>query len=253
MDVLLVHDAGHGAWCWGKVWGHLTASVQHPPRLYDGGKVGKVVAVDLPKEVTRPGDDPIEPSLEHYVDAVVEEARFRDMHDVLLVGHGAAAPVVLHAATKLPEPPRRVVLLAGVIPNEGKSVLDTFPRVHRMGFKISARMSRLPPRKEFRLPKTIIDHVYCRGMDPFDVIQFVGRFSPLPMQFFRSRVYLNDLRPPCPVTYVSLWRDALLPPSLQRRMAERLDWVEMGAEVDSCHEVMMERPQQVADILLQYA
>ena len=226
--------------------------MENPPRLYDGGKVGKVVAVDLPREITQPGDDPTEPSLDDYVDTVTETVQSRGLRDVLLVGHGASAPVVLHAAAKTDQPPTRVVLLAGLLPSEGKSVMDTLPRVHRMGLNAGARMSRFA-RKEFRLPKTIIDHVYCRGMDPFDVIQFVGWFTPLPMQFFRSRVYLNDIARPCPVTYVPLWRDALVPLSLQQRMASRLDDIDMGTELDSCHEVMLERPRELADVLLKYA
>ena len=252
MDVVLVHDIGHGAWCWGRVWGHLTAPVENPPRLYNGGKIGKVVTVDLPREITQPGDDPIEPSLDDFVDAVTSAVQAGGLRDVLLVGHGASAPVVLHAAARLEQPPSRVVLLAGLLPSEGKSVLDSLPRLHRMGLNASARMSRFA-HKDFRLPKTIIDHVYCRGMDPFDVIQFVGWFTPLPMQFFRSRVYLNDIARPCPVTYVPLWRDALVPMSLQQRMASRLDGIEMGTELDSCHEVMLERPRELADVLLGYA
>ena len=174
------------------------------------------------------------------------------LDDVLLVGHGASAPVVLHAAAKLERPPSRVVLLAGILPSEGKSLLDTLPRLHRMGMKASARMSRLA-RRDVRLPKTVIEHVYCRGMDPFDVIQFSGWFTPLPMRFFRSRVYLNDVARPCPVTYVPLWRDALVPLSLQHKMSSRLDDIEMAAEMDSCHEVMLERPGELADLLLRYA
>lgn len=252
MDVVFVHDVGHGAWCWGRVWGYLTAPAENPPRLYYGGKVGKVVAVDLPREITQTGDDPTEPSLDDYVDTVTAAVQSLGLKDVLLVGHGASAPVVLHAAAKLDQPPNRVVLLAGLLPSEGKSVMDTLPRVHRTGLTTSARMSRFA-RKEFRLPKTIIDHVYCRGMDPFDVIQFVGWFTPLPMKFFRSRVYLNDIARPCPVTYVPLWRDALVPLSLQQRMASRLDDIDMGTELDSCHEVMLERPRELADVLLKYA
>jgi pimeloyl-ACP methyl ester carboxylesterase len=163
-----------------------------------------------------------------------------------------AAPLVLHAAAKLEEPPRRVVLLAGVLPLEGKSVLDTLPRAHRMGFIMTARLSRLA-RKEFKLPRMVINRVYCSGMDPFDVIQVIGRFNPLPMRFFRSRVLLDGLARTCPITYVSLWRDALLPSHLQKRMADRLGGVELAGELDACHEVMIERPQEVADLLLKYA
>jgi pimeloyl-ACP methyl ester carboxylesterase len=251
-DVLLVHDMGHGAWCWGRVWGHLTAPTRHPPRLYERGRVGKVLAVELPTHVARPGQDPVEPSLEDYAASLAAEVQSKGLRDLIMVGHGMAAPLVLHAAAKLAEPPRRVVLLAGVLPREGKSLLDTLPRVHRMGFSITARLSRLA-RKEVKLPKMVITRVYCGGMDPFDMIQVIGRFSSLPMQFFRSRVFLDGLAPSYPISYISLWRDALLPSHLQKRMAERLGGVELAGELDACHEVMIERPRQVADLLIKYA
>ena len=45
-DFILVADAGQGSWWWGRVWGHLTAPVESPPRLYARSSIGKVVAVD---------------------------------------------------------------------------------------------------------------------------------------------------------------------------------------------------------------
>ena len=30
-DYLLVHGPGQGSWVWGKVWGRMTAPVEHPP------------------------------------------------------------------------------------------------------------------------------------------------------------------------------------------------------------------------------
>ena len=248
-DFLLVHDAGQGSWCWGRVWGHLTAPVEHPPRLYARSNIGKVVALDLPGHGPLAREDTSSLSFDDFVSAVTGEVRSQGLHDLIMAGHGVAAPILLQAATKLEEAPRRIVLFAGVIPDEGKSTLDMLPRMNRLGFKMMARLNGIA-RMDFRLPKAVITNGYCNGMDPFDVIQIVGRFSPMPLQLFRARVYLNDLARNCPVTYVPLWRDRLLPSQLQRRMAERLGGVEIAQELDACHEVMTERPKQVADILL---
>ena len=53
-----------------------------------------------------------------------------------------------------------------------------------------------------------------------------------------------------PVTYVILSRNGLIPPELQRRMSHRLDGVDIGPELDACNEVMIERPEEVANILV---
>ena len=251
-DFLLVHDAGHGAWNWGRVWGYLTAPVEHPPKLFARGAVGKVVAFDLPGHGTNLNGPAATKSLDDFVVGVVAEARSQGLRDLVLVGHGASAPVVLQAAANLEQPPRRIVLFAGIIPDDGKSSLEMLPRRVRLPFKMMARLNSVA-RKEFRLPKAVITSAYCNDMDPFDVIQIVGRFSPLPLRMIQTRVRRSEFTSVCPVTYVPLWRDRLIPSDSQRRMAERLPGVEIARDLDACHEAMIECPAQVADILLRNA
>ena len=250
-DFLLVHDAGQGSWCWGRVWGHLTAPVQSPPRLYSRTSLGRVTALDLPGHGLQVREATLAPSFDDFVSAVTGEVRSQSLHDLIMVGHGFSAPILLQAAAKLDEAPRRIVLFAGIIPDEGESALHMLPRLSRLGFQTMAGLSSIA-RKEIRLPKAVITNVYCNGMDPFDVIQIVGRFDSLPLQLLRTRVYLKDLGLSCPVTYVPLWRDRLVSSELQRQMAEQMGGVEIAAEMDSCHQVMIERPRLVADILLRY-
>ena len=251
-DFLLVHDAGQGSWSWGRVWGHLTAPVEHPPRLYAGTSVGKVVALDLPGHGSRIAENTPGLTLEHFVGEVVSEIQSRGLHDLILACQGLAAPIVLQAAAKLDEPPRRIVLFAGIIPQEGKSSLDTLPRRSRLGFRMMVALSRVAKR-DVRLPKAVITNFYCNDMDSFDVVQILGRFGPLPLELLRTRVYLGELVRNLPVTYVPLWRDRLIPTNLQQAMAARLGAIEIAPELDSCHQATIERPKQVADILLRYA
>ena len=251
-DFLLVHDAAHGAWSSGRLWGHLTAPADHPPRLFGRGRVGKVVSTDLPGHGLRTSQGRAALTFEDCVSAVVSEVQSHDLHDLVLSGHGLTAPILFHAASRLEEPPKRIVLFAGVIPDEGKTPLESLPRLSRAIFKLTAGPISAR-RREFRVPSSVVAHLYCNGMDPFDVIQIVGRFAPMPMQLLRTKTYLNEVTRNCPVTYVPLWRDRLLPWDTQNRMANRLGGVEMSGELDSCHEVAIERPRQVAEILLRYA
>ena len=251
-DFLLVPDAGHGAWSWGRVWGCLTTPVENPPRLYATHSIGQVVAQDLPVKGSGAGQDGANLTIDGLVSAVIEQVASHNLRDLVLVGHGITAPVLFQAATRLETPPRRIVLFAGLIPNEGKTVLNMLPRKHRMVFNMVTKMQSAG-RGAFRLPKAVIANGYCNDMDQFDVIQIVGRFGPLPLQLFNTRIYLDDFGGACPVTYVPLWRDRLIPSDLQYRMAERLGGVEILRDMDACHEVMVERPREVADILMRYA
>lgn len=252
-DFLLVHDIGQGSWSWGRVWGYLTAPDRHPPALYAKSRVGQVISMDLPRHVVRPMEEDM-PALtfDDFVSSVVDEVKARDLRDVILVGHGLSAPIVLQAASILEVPPRRVVLFAGAIPDAGRATVDVLPTLKRLSFRMLARMKRVS-KYEFRLPKMVLTGLYCNGMDPFDMIQIVGRYTPLPSQLVRTKIRLSDISSICPITYVPLWRDKLMPSQLQSRMAERLVGVEVENQIDSCHQVMMERPKQVADILVKYA
>ena len=251
-DFLLVSDAGHGSWCWGRVWGHLTAPSEHPPRLSGRPRVGQVVALDILADRGRANREPENRAFDSLVSTIAGKVRSQGLTDVVMAGHGLAAPALIRAAAELEVPPRRIVLFAGIIPGEGKSALDALPRVNKLVLKMLVRMNRLA-RKEVKLPKPVITNVYCNGMDPFDAIQIIGRFTSLPRQLFESRVYLDDLARDCPVTYVPLWRDRLVPAQTQRRMAQRMVGTEVVPELDTCHEAMIESPRQVAEILLRYA
>ena len=102
------------------------------------------------------------------------------------------------------------------------------------------------------MPRPVIDGYLCNGMAPGEVVQMVGYFSPLPTKVLKSRLPIDDTTLPCPVTYIVLTEDKLIPPDAQRRIAERFDEVET-VEIESCHQVMAQHPKELADILLRYA
>ena len=207
--------------------------------------------MDLPRQEAGPPEDTPALTIHDCISAVADEVKAQGLRDLILVGHGLSAPIILQAASQLDELPKRIVLFAGIIPDTGRSAMDALPPLNRLGLKMLARMGRTS-KYEFRLPKAVITSYYCNGMDPFEIIQIVGKYTPLPSQLFRAKIELGDFSSVCPVTYVPLWRDRLLRPELQKRMADRLGGVELEEELDSCHQVMLERPRQVADILLKY-
>jgi len=137
-DYLLVHGAGQGAWSWGKVWGYLTAPVEHPPRLASRPKVNKVFPMDLPSHGADAGGDTAGVLPEECVQAIVRAVERQDMHDLVLVGHGFSAPLVLKASAQLRVPPRRVVLVAGIVPGGGSNMISVLSPNIRFCFNLSA-------------------------------------------------------------------------------------------------------------------
>lgn len=250
-DFLLVHGAGQGAWSWGKVWGHLTAPVEHPPRLYVTRRANRVCTLDLPGHGADSGGDTAQVRMEECVQAITRAVEREGLKDLVMVGHGFAGSLIIQAASQLPEPPKRLVLVAGIVPQNQRNMLGVFPRRTRTAFTLLNGLSKLSG-QDLRLPKAVIGSILCNGMGPMEVVEVLGFFGPLPTRVLKTKVQSEDSALPCPVTYVELTRDKLLPFEVQERMAQRLP----GAEIlplDSCHQVMLENPREMADLLLRYA
>ena len=250
-DYLLVHGAGQGAWSWGRVWGYLTAPVDHPPRLASRPKVNKVFPMDLPSHGADAGGDTAGVLPEECVQAIVRAVARQDLHDLVLVGHGFSAPLVLKASAQLPVPPRRVVLLAGIVPGGNSNMISVLSPNIRFCFNLSAAITGLLG-KELRLPRPLIDRYLCNGVEPKEIVQSVGFYGPLATRTLKTRVQREDLETSSPVTYVVLTEDRMLPPPVQRRMAERIPDVDL-VELEACHQAPLYRAREVADLLLSYA
>ena len=250
-DFLLVHGAGQGAWSWGRVWGYLTAPEEHPPRLYANRRVNRVVSLDLPGHGADAGGDTAEVRLEECVHAIKRAVEREALTDLVLVGHGFGGGLLLQTVNQLPQPPKRLVLVAGIIPVSQRSMISALPTFARGGFRLLSMLSRLS-RQDLRFPPSVIGSYLFNGMDPMEVVQSVGFFGPLPTKVLSAKLPLEDGPPPCPVTYVILTQDKMLPPRVQERMAQRIAGTEV-ISMDSCHQVMLQRPRELADILLSYA
>ena len=106
--------------------------------------------------------------------------------------------------------------------------------------------------RDLKLPRSVIYNYLCNGMDVMEVVQVLGFFGPVPTRVLTTKLSLDQPEPACPVSYVVLTQDKILPPALQRRMAQRVPEVEL-VEVESCHQVMHYKPRELAEVLLGYA
>jgi len=250
-DYLLVHGAGQGAWSWGSVWGHLTAPEEHPPTLHKRRRANRVHPLDLPGHGVDAGGDTSAVRLEECVQSIIRAVEREQLKDVVLVGHGFAGSLVVQAASEMEVPPKRVVLVAGIVPAPQRPMLSACPAKTRTGFRLLSMLSSLS-RQELKLPSPAINSFLCNGMDSMEVVQLVGFFGPLPTRVLKSRLPMETSELPCPVTYVKLTEDKMFPPDAQSRVVERFEGVET-VEIESCHQVMAQRPQELAEVLLRYA
>ncbi|MDA0734580.1 MAG: alpha/beta hydrolase [Chloroflexi bacterium] len=249
-DYLLVHGAGQGAWSWGKVWGYMTAPVEHPPRLYAYRRANKVYSMDLPGHGADSDGDTSSVLLDECVQSIVRTVERQGLQDVILVGHGFAGWLILQAAGLLPSPPKRLVLIAGIVPERGRSMIDELPLGSRLGFQAMSNLGSLMG-KDTKIPGGVVQRYLCNGMDPMSVVESIGYYGPLPVGVLKSKSQeLGELT--SPVTYAVLTRDRVLPMATQLRMAARIPNAEV-IELESCHQVSLYQPKELADVLLNFA
>ena len=248
-DFLLVHGAGQGAWAWGKVWGYMTAPQTHPPRLYAHTPVGKVYPMDLPGHGADSDGDTSSVVLDECVQAIVRTMERQSLDDVVVVGHGVGGGLVLHAAGQLSTPPKRVVLLGGIVPAPGGTMISEVVIPLRWTLSFLKYWNSLIG-QELRLPSGAVGRYLCNGMDPMAVVEMIGFMGPLPAQVLQAKMpEVPSL--PCPVSYVVLSGSRVVTPVNQRRMADRIGLSDI-LEMDACHQVVHHRPRELADLLMSF-
>jgi pimeloyl-ACP methyl ester carboxylesterase len=232
--LVLVHGGSHDARCWQPT---VAALAGVAPQL-------EVLAVDLPGR-GRAGGRLEGLTVAQCADAVVDQVDQAGLDQVVVVGHsmaGITVPAVVErlGAVRV----RRLVLLACSVPPEGRSIADTLRGPLGPLARRAARRGR--PSKPF--PRAVAAAVFCNGMTReqrrFSLGVLVPEAGTLPAERV-SRAGLPDV----PRTWVLTRRDRATPPAGQRRSIENLGGVDEVVELDTCHNAMISRPQEVAAVL----
>ena len=250
-DFLLVHGPGQGSWVWGKVWGRMTAPVEHPPTLHKKRRADRVHPIDLPGHGPDVAGDTAAVRLEECVAVIARAIEEEQLRDVVLVGHGISCGIVLEAAGQLATPPKRVALVGAAVPDGSRPLISGCASGVRSGYRMFSMLSALA-RKEFRIPRPAIQKYLCNTMDAMEIVQILGFFGPLPTRVLGSRLSAGAAEPPSPVSSIVLTEDKLVSPDAQRRTAERFN-SEETLEIEACHMALWQKPEAVAEALLRYA
>ena len=247
-DYLLLHGTAQGAWSWGKVWGHMTAPEEHPPRLYLPRQAVRVRAMDLPGHGADRAQDVALVDMSESARAVAHVVERENFADYVLVGHELGGTVALQAVYDLPVKPKRIVLVSGIVPGDGESPLSAYPWPTRVIIRICARLSGISGR-DVGVPLSAINRYWFGGLDTMRQVETVGHTGPLPLRMLTQPVSLNLDNLPCPVTYVALTNNRLISAARQRTMAARIPGATV-VELDAGHQVAIENPLELAEMLL---
>jgi pimeloyl-ACP methyl ester carboxylesterase len=228
---LLIHGALRGAWLWERLM----------PLLMKGG--GNPIAIDLPGHGDRSADRK-GITMSAYIDDVVNFIRNEKLGDLVLVGHSMAGIIISKVAEEMPERIKHLVYLAAVVPYNGAALIDLLTKERQA----TLRQMHGRERELFGTLDTLRT-LYFTDLEAEEQEYYLKQLTPQPLAVFFEPIHFTTFPDiPVPRTYVMGMKDRSLPPDLTEGFAKRLKVDPV--KIDAGHDVMVSRPEEVAELLL---
>jgi pimeloyl-ACP methyl ester carboxylesterase len=221
---VLVHGAWHGGWCWRRVVQRLQGAGRevHAPTLTGLGERSHLLAPSV--------------NLTTHIHDVVNEVGWKDLDDIVLVGHSYGGMVITGAAERLGEKISSIVYVDAFIPGTGQSMID-------LGGGRPGAVDAIPP-----LPAAIF------GVNAADVAWVQAKMTPQPAGAFSEKLHHTGAYDRVvKKTYIRPvdWRAA---PFDAASAPLRTDPTWTVHDIHgSGHDVMVDKPDELTRLLLQVA
>jgi len=228
---VLVHGAWHGSWCWARVRRLLSAGGHEvfTPTLTGVGERTHLLSRDV--------------TLETHVLDVVNLMVWEDLRDIVLVGHSYAGVVVRHVADRMPERIRSLIYLDAFVPENGKALFDYLPDGGESDRKSAEALGggwRVPPRTASFFAVNATDATWVDG-----------KLTMHPLSCFEAPAQLSGA---CDgVAHIGyVWASAFAGPfeEFYVEAGKRQWWRE---EMECGHDIMLDMPEELANLLLRWA
>jgi pimeloyl-ACP methyl ester carboxylesterase len=222
-DIILVHGAWHGGWCW---------DLLRPLLEREGFAVHTPTLPGL-------GDGTRRAGLASHVDAIILAVTDQGLDDAILVGHSYGGFPTAAAAQTLGARVSHLILLDAFVPSDGERVIDHAPEIEA---EWGARLAADP---DWMIPPESPMSFGLSG----DAAEWAGaRLRPHPPRTYFDCVALPGREAPLRKTYIRCMapRSRLLDRSVERIRSEG-SW--NYKEIPACHDVMIENPRLLADTL----
>ncbi|BBZ15538.1 alpha/beta fold hydrolase [Mycobacterium branderi] len=234
--LVLIHGGEHAGDCWDLTVAELAA---REPRL-------QVLAVDLPGRRGKPGDlrglD-----IAAAVASVVADTNDADLSEVVIVGHSIAGVTVPGVASALGSARVREMIFAAChVPPQGASILDAIGGPLSIFAPYSARAT-----KPFRMPGLVARLAFCNGMTCEQRQFMLSHRYRDSVRLYNDKVDRTAMPTDIPRTWILTRRDRILTQRAQQKSIAALGGVHTIIPVDTCHDLMISRPDWLADTLLQ--
>jgi pimeloyl-ACP methyl ester carboxylesterase len=229
---VLVHGAWHGSWCWQRVRKALLAQGHDvfTPTLTGVGERSHLTSPQV--------------TLDTHIADVVNLVRWEELDDIVLCGHSYGGCVVTGAADRLTDRLRALVYLDAFILEDGQGLHDVVPQALRDAQVQAANATG----QGWQVPPISAEFFRVNTADRTWVDR---QCTPQPLATFQQRVRLTNRVPAEKCTHVLAtgYEHSPFPPF--HESAKRRGWKTLT--VDCGHDVMLDRPAEIVEILLQAA
>ena len=202
-DILLIHGAAHGAWCWHRVIPALE-SLGHTAR-----------AIDLPGN----GDDrtpAAQVTLDLDADAILNATR----GPTLLVGHSMGGFPITAAAQRAPDRFTALIYLCAYLPRPGATLAEMRRAGPRQPLAGAFRID--PSRTTFTFDPALSPALFYHDCPPEDVALALARLCPQPIRPQETPIPDTSRAESLPRFYIRCTDDRAIPPEYQADMASAL-------------------------------
>lgn len=228
MDIVLLHGAWHGGWCWDRVL----------PLLEKAGH--SVSAPTLTGLAERSDLLSREVNLSSHIEDIVHCVKTSKTADIILVGHSYGGFPATAAAHRLGSSIQHLLLLDAFLPFDGEMLLDHAPSIREQ----YREMANADPNWQIP-PLSSADF----GVEEQDQHWVDAKLTPHPVESYFEHVRLSDGPSAFRKTYLrcSQASVALLQKSINRVRADA-QW--NYVEIDAPHDAMITHPELLSDTLL---
>ena len=214
---VLVHGAWHGGWCWQRVSDRLTAQGH------------RVFAPTLTGVCERSHLDSPSVDLSTQIRDVVNEIRWKDLENVVLVGHSYGGMVISGVAERVASKIASIVYLDAFVPADGQSIGD-------LGGKVDAGPFTTP------IPATRFN------VNEADRAWVDSKMTPQSTACFTEKIKLTG-------AYQKIARKAYIRATKFAGFASTFERIRSDASwktyiVDCGHDVMIDKPDELTSILV---
>ena len=231
---VLVHGAWHGSWCWKRVRPALQSSGHNvfTPTLTGLGERSHLNSASV--------------DLSTHIADVVNLIQWEELSDVVLCGHSYAGCVIAGVADQIPDRIRALVFLDAFLVKNEESLMDIVPSEVGQAVRDQAKTTG----EGWKLNPMPAHQLGVR--DPQDAAWIDRQCTPQALATFEERIRLaGNFERIRDIAYLfPTERHPNLLVSHERAKAK--GWKTHTID-NSGHELMIDRPQKLAEFLLEYA